>query len=274
LWGPDRRRSLPYLLGAAAGLALSLAWAAWTYGTLTDLTDKLSYRSGGDIGLVDSLRFQVDWIRILLGASTLALVACIASLTDDAIRPVAGLLLTTVAVWSVVLHGGAGGHQFWNYFIVLPTALGGAWALRGLAGWVDSTSLPLRGPTLVMGLAAALALLQVTTPTLAEQLIDAGLDGGTALAELDVPPGATELAVVGDDVRVYAIVAYYTGLVPVPVDGAAALGELAAADPAAPVLVVRPCSDQQPGALCRALPDPDSDRTEVVAAAELAAQLP
>ncbi len=184
------------------------------------------------------------------------------------------MLLTTVAVWSIVLHGGAGGHQFWNYFIVLPTAVGGAWALRGFAGWVDSTSLPVPGGTLVMGLAAALAFLQVTTPTIAEQLIDTGLGGGTALAELDIPPEATELAVVGDRDRVYAIVTYYTGLVPTAVADAAGLEELAAADPDAPVLVVRPCSDGPPDPLCRALPDPDSDRTEVVPAAELAAQLP
>lgn len=274
LWGPTRSRAIPYLAGAVVGLGLSLAWAAWTYGTLTDLVDKLSYRSGGTIGLADSLSFQLDWIRILLGASTLGLVACAAAVTDRAVRPLALLLLATAATWSVVLHGGAGGHQFWNYFTVLPAALGGAWALGALARQVDrSGSLPVRGPTLALGLAAALAVLQVTGTTLGERLIDDGLAAGTALEELDVPDGATELAVVGDEVRVYAIVAYYTGLVPRDVPDRADLEAIAAADPTRPVLVVRPCSGEQPDALCRQLPDPDSDRTELVPAGELVAQL-
>jgi hypothetical protein len=279
--GPDRRRALPWAAGAATGLGLSFGWAWWVYGSLGDLKDKLSYRSGGNISLVDSLDFQADWVRTLLGLSVIGVVGCVAALWDERRRPAAAVLLATTALWGTVFYGGAGGHQYWNYFTVLPAALGWGHLVdlarrRAVAAGPRRPAARRSGP-IALAAACAIALWQLSGAGLAERLIDEGAPAGQALDALERPadgrsPADRTFAVVGDAVRTYAIVVYYAEAVAEQVRTPDDLARLAADDPEAPVLVVRPClpqADVEAQVLCRALPAATSNRSEVATAGAL-----
>lgn len=271
--GRDRGRGVPYLAGAGVGVALSLAWAWWVYGSFATLADKLRARTGSQ-GLAESLSFQLSWIRVLFGASAIGLVLVALALRDRRWRPVAGLTLASGAVYPLVFWSGAGGHQYWNFFLLLPVTVGWGWGLGRLAAALDERgTLPVSGGAAALGLGAAVALVQLSRPTLAERLIDEGAPTGTLVASASLPQDLEELPVVGDEVRIYAIVVYETGLRPVGVDTVDQLAELAAVQPDTPVLVVRPCPEEPIDELCEALGDARSNRSELVPAAELAARL-
>lgn len=270
-WGRNPRRAVAYAVGALVGLTSSVGWGVWTYGSLDELRDKFSTRTTGSYSLGESLSFQVDWLLILLGVGVFALVAGAVALTDREWRPIMAPALATFALWGLVFHSGAGGHQYWNYFVVLPLALGGGWGLARLGSRVDSRDvLPFTGDVAVAALAALAVLLAAAGPSQAAKLIDRGHHTGELLREAELGPG-DELAVVGADVRVTSIVVYYTGRSPIPLDRGR-LESLAADDPNTPVLIALPCPPDS--ALCRDLPEAQRRRDTLTTAGEIVATLP
>jgi hypothetical protein len=211
----DRERSwteaVPFLLGGAIGVALSLSWTRWVYGDLATLGDKFFRRSGesGGTGLDDMVSFQVPWLLQLLGLGIVGLASCVAALWDRRARALAGMSLGIVALYAIAFRQAAAGHQYWNYWALLPTAVGFAWAFGRISTEVPARArgAVLAGACVVMG---GMNLLVLDNEALRY------VDDGREVAELVVAspyPADQEIApYVGPPYRPDAWLAYYTGL--------------------------------------------------------------
>ena len=141
------RAALPFLIGGAVGVALSLSWSWWVYGDFHTLATKFNGRSGtaGGIGLGDMVSFQVPWVASLLGLSIVGLMGCVVALWDRRVRPLAAMSLAAVAVYAVIFRQAAAGHQYWNYWALLPAAVGWGHLLQRLIGEIRARSGPATG---------------------------------------------------------------------------------------------------------------------------------
>lgn len=266
-WGRAPRRGAPYVGGAGLGLFLSIGWGVWSHGSLEALRGKLASRSTGDARIFESLGFQFDWLTILLGIGLLGAVGAVAAVADPKIRPVIVPALLATAAWSLGFHGGAAGHQYWNYFIVLPVAIGSGWGLAHLAAAVDRhPATTISGSVVAVVLALVVSMLGILVPNQASEAIDEGHPTGSLLRSSNLSAVAT-LPIVGDDDRIWSIVVYYTDLDTRPIDRRE-LEDLSQRDPSAEVLIALPCPDGRP-TVCDDLPEADRQQDRLTTAGEV-----
>jgi 4-amino-4-deoxy-L-arabinose transferase-like glycosyltransferase len=239
------------LVGGAAGALCSFSWAWWTYGGLDVLREKFTGRSaGGEAGsVIDMITFQVPWLLQLLAFGVIGLVACCFALRAPRYRPLAAMSLSVVVLYATVFHAAAAGHQYWNYWALLPTAVGFAYLLERLAG--DARS---HAPVAVAGAVAALALANgLIAPRQAADAIARGHRAVDALLTSPLPGDSMVVRYVGQEFRPNAWIAYYTGRKAEPIRHASELAALAATRPEEPVLVLGWCAAGDPGEeLCSA----------------------
>jgi hypothetical protein len=208
--------ALPFLVGGAIGVALSLSWTWWVYGDFATLGDKFFRRSGesNTVGLDDMVSFQIPWIFQLLGLGIAGLGACIAALWDRRFRALAAMSLGIVVVYAIVFRQAAAGHQYWNYWTLIPTAVGFAWAFGKLSADVPARA---RGAVL----AVAVAVLAVVNLAVLDDEALRYIDGGHEVAELvvatDYPAEQATAPYIGPPYRPDAWLGYYTGRTPVQV---------------------------------------------------------
>jgi hypothetical protein len=277
VWGgrgdPARRRAgWPLLGGAIGGVAGSLAWGAWVYGDLGRLRDKFVLRSGGDIGWLESVDYQVGWIVTLLGLGIVGLVGCLLALRSPRWRPLAAMSLTVVVLYGLLFHGAAGSHYYWNYAVLAPTTVGFGF----LAGEVEAAARregrsPRAVSVVLIVAAAASCLFHVLRPTTAETAIDRAAVGGELVADAAYPVDQTELVWIGGLVVPEPWLAYESGRTPRPFTDVASFRTLADAHPEHLVLVVGPCFDDD--ALCAAVRGDADPEYQLLPAAELADRL-
>jgi hypothetical protein len=243
------RSALPYLLGGAIGVALSLSWSWWVYGDFHTLFDKFGGRSGesSGVGIGDMVSFQLPWLANLLGLSFVGLIGCLVALRDRALRPLAAMALASVAVYAVVFRQAAAGHQYWNFWVLLPTAVGWAYVLRAVVREVAGSRPAESARSTAIGAVVAIVVLVgafgVLGPDSARDYIDEGHRAARLVDQTPFPTGQTELAYVGQPYRPDAWITYNTDLRPVPILSADQLATLAADQPEHLVLVLGACDD-------------------------------
>ena len=247
-------RALPYLAGALLATGLTLLWARWVYGgTLAPLTDKLGRRSGesSGAGFVDMVTFQLPWLGQLLGVGLLACLASIVSLRDKRFRPIAGLALVSVVAYAFLFREGSGGHQYWNYWAMLPAAVGYAYAYRALAQGLRgrrqaprTTAIVLAALTVVVG---AVNLLQTDQ---AGALITAGQRPLELVQQTPLPAGQTDLPYISEPFRADDWLRYHGLPRGVPLQSRQDLETLAREHPDHLVLVLGECASPDPTGLC------------------------
>jgi hypothetical protein len=260
-------RATPYLLGSLAATALTVAWARWVYGSLDPLHDKLGRRSGdaSGVGLGQMAAFQLPWLGQLLGLGLFAWIGTALALRDARFRPVAAVSLVAVVGYALVFREGAGGHQYWNYWGLLPTAIGAAWlfdraADRALASGRSWTDVAVGASAAVM----AVAGVNATLPDDAAALVD---EGGTTLAlALEPLRQGQALWYVGEEHRPDDWLRYARR----PQAGYLAtvdqVRDLAAERPDDVVVVLGACpKGTRPDDLCAALNEPGPRRTTAAA---------
>jgi hypothetical protein len=253
------REALPFLIGGAVGVALSLSWTWWVYGDFSTLGDKFFRRSGesNTVGLGDMVSFQIPWVVQLLGVGIVGLGACIAALWDRRMRALAAMSLGIVVLYAVAFRQAAAGHQYWNYWVLIPTAVGFAWAFERLrrdvparAGWAVLT-----GACVVIGV-VNLAVLDDE----ARRYIDQGYEIAELVIDQPRPADQEEIAYVGQSFRPDAWLSYYTGLHPVPLRTTEDVVALGREHPDHQVVVLGWCDEGDSGyELCRELVERHQD---------------
>lgn len=113
-------------IGGVVGLTVTLVWIRWVYGSFDLLVGQANYRQSST-GLLSSISPQVRYLASLL---PLALPIGVVGLFVAAIRPATRTLaLTTSAAvvgYALLFHGGASLHDYWNYSVLIPLAVGTA----------------------------------------------------------------------------------------------------------------------------------------------------
>ena len=280
----DRRavlRALPYGVAVVVATAISLGWALWTYETFEVLGDKLTRRTSGEAATVGSMiTFQIPWLAQLLGLGFLACIACLVSLRDRRYRPLAALSLVAVFGYAVILKEGAGGHQFWNYWAMLPAAIGIAYVLEAIGRAVAPSARSGSGArnAVLVGAAVLVVVVNLTRPNQAGELIESGYVPYELVRSAELAPGQTELPYLAEPHRPDDWLRYNELPLGAPLLDEDALRTLARDHPDHLVLVLGTCAAPDPTAICEQLTFAGTDETSVpprlVRASELAAQLP
>ena len=169
------------------------------------------------------ISFQVPWLANLLGLSMVGLVGCVVALRDKGLRPLAAMALASVGVYAVIFRQAAAGHQYWNYWVLLPTAIGWAYLLRlvidGARQADRSTTSEASVPTtatiaVVVGVVVVVAAFGIIRPDQAEGYIDDGHRAAELVDAADLPAEQTVLSYVGQPFRPDAWITYNTSLTP------------------------------------------------------------
>ncbi len=278
--GPAQlRRAVPYAVGGAAGVVLSLAWTSWAHDGFDVLRDKLGRRTGAaGVGLVDVVSFQLPWMAQLLGLTIVGIVACAVALRDRKVRPIAALALTAAFGYAAIFKEAAAGHQYWLYWELFPAAIGMAWLTERVLRDLGAGSAPPRAAiALTAGLCLAIGGYNLLKGNSAEPLITDGYAAVDAVRSM--PDTGRPLTYVGEEYRADPYVTYYTGRSARFLTSADDLAALAGEHPEEPVLLLGVCNDANPShAFCttatgRARAGDERVAPRVVTAAELQAEL-
>ena len=205
--------ALPFLIGGALGILLSLSWTWWVYGDFATLGDKFFRRSGesNTVGVGDMVSFQIPWLAQLLGLGVIGLGTCVAALWDRRFRPLAAMSLGIVILYAVIFRQAAAGHQYWNYWALIPTAVGFGWAFDRL-----SRDVPARATAPVFAI-VCLAMGVVNLVVLdheALRYIDDGRQVAELVVDTDYPGSQSTAPYIGQAYRPDAWLKYYTGRTP------------------------------------------------------------
>ncbi|MGZ4716963.1 MAG: glycosyltransferase family 39 protein [Acidimicrobiales bacterium] len=266
-WRARRRRSsaaVPTALaiGGAAGVVLNAAWAAWVTGSSTGLIDQFRLRSGSEGGATWSgmLSHQSQWLTHLLGLAIVGLVACVViAVRGEGLRRAASIAsLAVVLGYAVLLHSGAFAHPYWNYWVILPVAIGTGIGADALADQIRSRGTSAQATTVVV---VALALVVVGSSRLVTSSDRSMMDDGDVparlLASTPLPASQSTMRYIGS---IYEPEPWLTYLTRRPVSALADESELvavAAREPDAVVLTVNSCV--QGDTLCVAVAKLPSD---------------
>lgn len=119
---------LAFSVGGGMGVLVTAVWSIWATGSTTTLVDQFVGRSGSEGGAtwVGTVSHQGTWLLQLLGIAFLGLVLCALSpIWERGVRRAAAVgSLVVVFGYAVLLHNGAYVHQYWNYWVILPVAIG------------------------------------------------------------------------------------------------------------------------------------------------------
>lgn len=135
----DRQRetsAVALCLGTLLGFVLVFAWVHWVYGSFDALSEVSAgrMREGSDFGM--SFQAQVDNIRALIPLSYVVIpLAAVAALWPRATRDVGVIMVAVVVGYGLFFWSGAFIHDYWNYWILLPSVIGAGIALDRLARW-------------------------------------------------------------------------------------------------------------------------------------------
>jgi 4-amino-4-deoxy-L-arabinose transferase-like glycosyltransferase len=264
--------ALPFLIGGAIGVVLSLSWTWWVYGDFAILGDKFFRRSGesSSVGLGDMASFQIPWLAQLLGLGLIGMLACIRAAWDERMRPVAAMSLAIVVVYAIVFRQAAAGHQYWNYWALIPATVGYAWMFDRLRRDLAPRAVV---PVLAISCVAIGAVNLLVLQDDALRYIDEGHEVAEAVIATPLPSDQSVVPYVGPAYRPDAWIRYYTGLPAQQIGSTAMLDDLARTRPDDITVVLGWCDESDPSAeLCREVvgPTDGSPRPRVAPAREIA----
>jgi hypothetical protein len=251
-----RRTAVAFVAGGVTGIALTLAWATWATGDLFALAQPFLQRTGSEDGVtwLGAFAVQVEHLSELFGVTLLGLAGCAMALRSPARRPLAALVLGTTMAYPAILYNGAFYHDYWNYWLVIPIAVGAAHLLEELHDGLRARGADARVATAALIVLPLILVVAATVPNHTTDEIVAGQDAGRAVVDA-YPSGDTDVSadVVGlyhpDDWMRYQSHTRRHERLDTPDD----VREFARAHPQAPVLVARDCLPGKLGALCRTL---------------------
>jgi hypothetical protein len=193
----DRRVNLAFAGGALAGGLLLLGWLVWAFGgTLSPLVDRFLFRTGHStqrVGLdgADAATLRAGWA--LCGALGMVALAGVAvALRDRRTRGAMVLALAVTVPYPLVFKAGVVNHDYWNYWLLLPLAMGLGVCADAVLGYRESRSRWSAGFLVSMAaLAAALTMSSWAVPRTAEARKLSGFGVKEATSAPQLGPGQT-----------------------------------------------------------------------------------
>ena len=224
-----RRLDAAFAAGGAVGLVVLVAWLLWAFGwTLAPLFEQFRARTGISTSVslgqvVAAARHDTTAMYGVVGA--LAVPGLVLGLADRRTRGLVALSLAVTVPYPLVFRSGAVNHDYWNFWLLLPVAVGlavgcdralrrasGAGAERAVAAAAAAAAVLLAGVLWLRPVAPSWALLE-------------GRRAGAAAAGGALAPGqrtAWYAGAVGKPANWLAL-ATRRPAVAVPADGLAAL---------------------------------------------------
>jgi hypothetical protein len=126
----DRAVLAALLGGASVGFTCLVAWLVWAFGgSLELLMEQLRYRTGSStvpVGWAALFRGQGIDVALMFGSATivLAVVGLALALRDGRIRALALATLMVTVPYPLVFRVGAVRHDYWDFWFLLPIAIG------------------------------------------------------------------------------------------------------------------------------------------------------
>lgn len=196
--GAERRRvDLAFVGGGLVGGLLLLLWLLWALGgTLRPLLDQFQFRTGqpASVGIMALLEVQRGDVLAMFGVvALLGVGGLVLAFRDPRLRGVAALATAVTFPYPFLFRSGAANHEYWNYWFLLPLAVGLAvgvetllryWASRGRQELVLVLS--------AAGLGALLALTAWSAPGGGEWLKISGYRAAIATTEAKLAPQQRE----------------------------------------------------------------------------------
>jgi hypothetical protein len=236
-----RREEVAAAAACAAAVLATAAWMAWASGGWSDIVDQLRVRSAGPVGLWPWLVRQLDHLRQTFPAWTVVALPVLlwCGWRHPRTRLVIGLGSAVCLVMAAGLRDGAYVHEYWNQWLVIPIAIGGAAAAEAAIGRLERSGAS-RGGGVVIAVAVIALFGVATTPSEVGVAIDRGVDDGRAAAAVTLRPGQDAAYVFPAAVPPGAWYAYATRLPVTALPDASAVASLARLEPDVEVLVSRP----------------------------------
>lgn len=185
LRGTRRRGALALVAGAVVGPALVLAWLLWVGGGSVDFVlAQFRFRAAlqsGSASLTELLGAQRTYLGSLFGwwLVVLAAVGLGLAVADRRSRSLAIVAVAVTVPYTLLFRNGALIHDYWNYWWLLPIALGVATCADRGARLLAARSLsPLALPAAVALVLVVLAVGAAVQPPPGERLRRRGLAAG------------------------------------------------------------------------------------------------
>lgn len=121
----NRLLSISLAAGLAAGLIVTLSWVWWVYGGLETLWSARAERT--QLSVSSDGYWLSQWTYLSDSLPILGLLGCVGivlSLVRPRVRVVGLIGLVSVVSYSTFFSEGASGHQYWNFLLIIPLAIG------------------------------------------------------------------------------------------------------------------------------------------------------
>jgi 4-amino-4-deoxy-L-arabinose transferase-like glycosyltransferase len=262
LAGAVRRRQAPSWglpSGLAGGVVLLGSWLLWVHGSMGPVLDQLVYRSGnGDhpIGVADSIRTQASTLRLELGLPVLVVAAagCCFAVREARTRAVTGAAVLVVGAYALTLRQAAFWHAYWNYWALLPVAIGLAMVASLLLAVPTESRLARSGARFGVTAVAIVAIaVAATSPAPAKVEARDAYDAAAPLRGATFPASQHRLWLIGHVEAPASWVEFYARRPISQIRSVASLDRVRRAHPDDLVFIAPSCFD---GAVCRAADEP------------------
>ncbi len=237
------RLNLAVVTGAVTGLVAVLLWQLWAFDwTLQPALDQFGVRTGSPPSARGGfLSRQRTDLANMFGAPLLAAAAAglVLAVRNRRTRAPAAIGGAVAVAYTVAFRDGALAHDYWNYWLLWPVALGLATVLDRVGrvmGRVNRADGKLAAGVALVG-AVAVVSLQLNPPT-AARFFERGLPAGRLAEKATLPPGQATAWYAGVVTEPAAWLGYLTRRPAVLVDDPD-LPALAASSPSDLVLVGR-----------------------------------
>ena len=184
-----------FVAGALSGAVLLAAWLLWAFdGSLTALFDQLLFRSGRGVEHVSVsalLRDQHHDLIVMFGlVAALSVAGLAVALAQRPTRALAAVSLAVTVPYTLLLPAGAVNHDYWDYWFILPFAVGLAAGGHRLLSAVSSgrrteAMFAAGGGLLAVVVTAAVIAMPSASATTTRE----GLRGGSIVLGSRLPPG-------------------------------------------------------------------------------------
>lgn len=225
--------------GGLTGLAVTLAWVRWSYGSLEPLVD-ISGDRRRSLSLSESMSTQLDYLLELAPwALALGVIGLVFAAARPGVRWLAVVCIASTAGYALLFSQAAEIHDYWNFSLLLPLAIGVASLAQEV---LDRASESGRRACLIVVTAIPLLCLvsTLTRPSDAEDDLRYGLATPHLIHRADElsPRDRPAVAYLAESVRLPTWIDYESGRPSTSLADLDTLNELARQTPSFPVLIL------------------------------------